>query len=189
MPSSSKEKRAEREKLPIEKACVAIVYRGKKFLLIKNAYSRNWTFPGGQTEKGETEEETARREAFEETGLKNLVFVPRFKKINIYPMFRGTKRVERHVIFFLAESKAGEIVLSHEHTAYEWLDFENSIKRVRFPALKSILASAAQELDPSFKWRATENATKHFFHSTTPSFHAGEKLSKKSSLKNSDEGM
>ena len=175
MPSTPKPAR-EREKLPIEKACVAIVYRGKKFLLIKNAYSRNWTFPGGQVEGKETEEETARREAFEETGLKNLVFVPRFRKVNIYPMFRGAKRVERHVIFFLAESKAGDITLSHEHTAFEWLDFDASIKRVRFPALKSILAAASQELEPSFTWKATESATKHFFNTQ----HGGEKLSKKS---------
>ncbi len=184
MPSPSKPAQREREKLPVEKACVAIVYRGKKFLLIKNAYSRNWTFPGGQVEKGETEEETARREAFEETGLKNLVFVPHFRKENIYPMFRGTKRVERHVLFFLAESKTGDIVLSHEHTAFEWLDFNDSIRRVRFPALKSILAAAAQRLDPSFKWKVNEDATKHFFNTSNV-----EKLSKKSALKNSNEEM
>ncbi len=184
MPTPAKPLHHEREKLPIEKACVVIVYRGKKFLLLKRAYSRNWTIPGGRVEKDETEEGTARREAFEETGLKNLVFVPRFKKVNIYPMFRGTSRVERHVLFFLAESKTGEIVLSHEHTSFEWLDFNDSIKRVRFPALRAILASAAQRLDPAFKWKANEDATKHFF--TT---HHEEKLSKKSPLKNSNEEM
>lgn len=185
MTPRSKQSIHEKEKLPIEKACVAIVYRGKKLLLIKNTYSRNWTLPGGQAEKGETEEQTARREAFEETGLKNLVFVPRFREVNIYPMFRGPKRVERHVIFFLAESKAGEVVLSHEHTACEWLDFNDSIKRVRFPALKSILASAAQKLDPSFKWKANENATNQFFNSPN----ARGKLFKKPFLKNTNEVM
>ncbi|MBM3281901.1 MAG: NUDIX domain-containing protein [Candidatus Diapherotrites archaeon] len=160
MVSTPKPRRREREKLPIERACVALVYRGKKFLLLKRTYSRNWTAPGGQVEKGETDEETARREAFEETGLKNLVFIPRFKRVNIYTMFRGTKKVERHVLFFLAESKSGEIVLSPEHTAYEWLDFHDAIKRVRFPALKSILAGAAQKLDPEFKWKPSESMLK-----------------------------
>lgn len=188
MPSSTKTPRAEKEKLPIEKACVAIVYRGKKFLLLKRAYSRNWTAPGGQVEKGETDEETARREAFEETGLKNLVFVPRFKKINIYTMFRGVKKVERHVLFFLAESKTGDVVLSPEHTAYEWLDFHDSIKRVRFPALKSILAAAAQRLDSSFKWKPSEIWGK----GNVPPSHStgnGGKLSKKFANKNSHEGI
>ncbi len=145
-----------KDKLPIEKACVALVYRGKKFLLLKNTYSKNWTAPGGQVEKGETDEQTARREAFEETGIKNLVFVPHFKKVNIYPMYRGTKKVERHVLYFLAESKSGEVELSAEHIAYEWLDFTSAIHRVKFPALKSILSAAAQKLDPSFKWKPSE---------------------------------
>jgi 8-oxo-dGTP pyrophosphatase MutT (NUDIX family) len=188
MPSTPKEKHVEREKLPIEKACVAIVYRGKKFLLLKRAYSRNWTAPGGQVEKGETDEETARREAFEETGLKNLVFVPRFKKINIYAMFRGVKKVERHVLFFLAESKTGEVVLSPEHTAYEWLDFHDSIKRVRFPALKSILAAAAQKLDSTFKWKPSDAAYKPASGDYSSRGNGG-KLSKKAFIKNTREGM
>lgn len=185
MPSSTKQPAREKEKLPIEKACVALVYRGKKFLLLKRTYSRNWTAPGGQVEKGETDEETARREAFEETGLKNLVFVPRFKKINIYTMFRGTQKVERHVLFFLAESKTGDVVLSPEHTAYEWLDFHDSIRRVRFPALKSILAAAAQKLDPSFKWKPSEAMMKNNYATTGN----GGKLSKKPLLKNTNEVM
>ena len=111
-------------------------------------------------EKGETEEETARREAYEETGLKNLVFLPGFRRVNIYPMFRGSRRVERHVIFFLTESKSGEIKLSHEHTTHEWLDFDTAIRRVRFSSLRAILAAAAQRVDPSFKWKASENTAK-----------------------------
>jgi 8-oxo-dGTP pyrophosphatase MutT (NUDIX family) len=173
----------EKEKLPIERACVALVYRGKKFLLLKRTYSRNWTAPGGQVEKGETDEETARREAFEETGLKNLVFIPRFKRINIYTMFRGTKKVERHVLFFLAESKHGDVVLSPEHTSFEWLDFHDAIRRVRFPALKSILASAAQRLDPEFKWKVSES----MLSGTASTGEHGDWLPKKPLLKNTNE--
>lgn len=113
-------------------------------------------------EKGENEEQTARREAFEETGLKNLVLTPRFRKVNIYEMYRGPQKVERHVVFLLAESKNGEITLSDEHTAYEWLDFADAIHRVKFPALRSILGAAAQKLDPSFKWKNSDNPPKKF---------------------------
>ena len=138
-------------KLHVEKACGAVVYRGKKFVLLKPTKSRNWSSPKGRMEKGETEEETARREIFEETGLKNLVFHPTFRKVNKYTMMREHGPIERHVIFFLAESKSGDVVLSDEHSAFEWLSFEASIHRVHFPALKAILFWASKILDPSFQ--------------------------------------
>lgn len=138
-------------KLHVEKACGAVVYRGKKFLLLKPTKSRNWSSPKGRMEKGENEEQTARREIFEETGLKNLVFHPTFRRVNKYTMMRENGPIERHVIFFLAESKSGDVVLSDEHSAFEWLSFESSIHRVHFPALKAILFWASKLLDPSFE--------------------------------------
>ncbi len=101
-------------------------------------------------EKGESEEQTARREVFEETGLKNVIFYPRFRRVNIYTMMREQGLVERHVIFFLGESKNGDVVLSDEHSAFEWLSFEDAVQRVKFPALKAIMFAAAKTLDPSF---------------------------------------
>ncbi|MEK6902854.1 MAG: NUDIX domain-containing protein [archaeon] len=138
-------------KLHVEKACGAVVYRGKKFVLLKPTKSRNWSSPKGRMEKGENEEQTARREIFEETGLKNLVFHPTFRKVNKYTMMRENGPIERHVIFFLAESKSGDVVLSEEHSAFEWLSFEASIHRVHFPALKAILFWASKILDPAFE--------------------------------------
>lgn len=135
----------------IEKACGAVLYRGKKFLLLKPTKSKNWGLPRGRVEKGENEYETTRREVFEETGLKNIVFYPNFRHVNKYLMYRGQEQVERHVIFFLAESKSGEVKLSEEHSEFEWLSYDESIQRVRFPALRAILLTAAKKLDPGFK--------------------------------------
>lgn len=134
----------------VEKACGAVIYRGKKFLLMKPTKSKHWGSPRGRVERGETEEETARREVFEETGLKNIVFAPHFRKMNRYTMFRGPEEIERQVIFFLAESKSGDVVLSDEHSDFEWLSFDESIQRVRFPTLKAILLAAAKRLEPGF---------------------------------------
>lgn len=107
-------------------------------------------------EKGENEEQTARREIFEETGLKNLVFLPRFRHVNKYIVFRGKKPLQRHVVFFLGETKSGDVVLSEEHSDFEWLDFRESIQRVKFPALKAILYLAAQRLEPGFTYEEPE---------------------------------
>ena len=56
-----------------EKSCGAIVYRekdGVEILLIKHKNGGHWAFPKGHVENKETEEETALREIWEETGLK-----------------------------------------------------------------------------------------------------------------------
>ncbi|MFH0970666.1 MAG: NUDIX domain-containing protein [Candidatus Diapherotrites archaeon] len=137
-------------KPPVEKACGAIIYRGKKFLLLRPTRSRYWSAPKGRMEKGENEEQTARREVFEETGLKNIVFYPKFRRVNVYTMMREHGPIERHVIFFLGETKSGDVKLSDEHNAFEWLGFEESIHRVKFPALKAIMFAAAKTIDPGF---------------------------------------
>ena len=56
-----------------ERSCGAVVFRfingERRFLLIKNKRSCHWGFPKGHVEKDETDEETAKREVLEETGL------------------------------------------------------------------------------------------------------------------------
>lgn len=52
-------------------AAAVIVDEGGQVLLVKHTYGRrNWELPGGQTEPGESAEETALREVREETGLR-----------------------------------------------------------------------------------------------------------------------
>ena len=51
-------------------ACGCIIYNEKKEILLqKRADDNKWGIPGGNMELGETIEETACREVFEETGL------------------------------------------------------------------------------------------------------------------------
>jgi 8-oxo-dGTP pyrophosphatase MutT (NUDIX family) len=55
------------------KSCGAVVYRISaeeiEFLAIKSKGDEHWVIPKGHVEKGESEEETAKREVFEEAGL------------------------------------------------------------------------------------------------------------------------
>ena len=50
-----------------------------KYLVLQYGYG-HWDFPRGLIEKNETEKETAIRELFEETHIKNLKFVSGFKE-------------------------------------------------------------------------------------------------------------
>lgn len=71
------------------KKCGIIFYdtTEKKYLLVYGRKSEKWGFPKGHQENGETEEQTALREFFEETGItiqKNLLKQKIKFKNNIY---------------------------------------------------------------------------------------------------------
>lgn len=56
----------------------------KKILLIMHRKNKKWTQPGGHIEDDETPEETALREAYEETGLKVSIIGERFPREEDY---------------------------------------------------------------------------------------------------------
>ena len=67
-----------------EKSCGGIVYRkfhgNTEILLIKHIKSGYWSFPKGHVENSETEEETAKREIKEETGIDVYIFATQGRK-------------------------------------------------------------------------------------------------------------
>jgi len=57
------------DQLVFRPAAYAIVYDAPKLLLVNTKSTGKWFFPGGAIEKGETAEESLRREVQEETGI------------------------------------------------------------------------------------------------------------------------
>jgi 8-oxo-dGTP pyrophosphatase MutT (NUDIX family) len=94
-----------------EFSCGAVICKMKNdnllFLLVNSRRSGIWGFPKGHIETGESETETARREIFEETGIKNVEFIKNFRQEDVY-IINGAARhtderqVEKHSIYFLA---------------------------------------------------------------------------------------
>ena len=131
--------------MPIEKSAGAIIFRREnskiKYLLIKYGWG-HWEFPRGLIEKGESLEETAKREIEEETGIKDVKFIPGFKEwFKFFFKLKG-ENIMKIATFLLAETKTKEIKLSHEHTDYAWLEYEEAIEKLTFKNSKEVLERA-----------------------------------------------
>ena len=126
-----------------EHSAGAIIFRENKeikylFLVYEKGYL---DFPRGNIEKGESEVEAAKREVFEETGLK-VEFIPGFKAETSWFYKKDGKLVKKTVVYFLAKTDKKEIKISWEHKGYEWLTFEEAMERLKFENTKEILKKA-----------------------------------------------
>lgn len=146
--------------MPIEKSAGAIIFRkkgGKNHYLLLHYESGHWEFVKGHIEKGENMKDTVKREAKEEAGIGDLEFVEGFKETIKYffkwppardAIQKGQKRenIMKFVTFLLAETKTEDIKLSLEHIGYEWLAYEQALKKLTFKNAKEILKKADEFL-------------------------------------------
>jgi len=128
-----------------EKSCGGVVFlkdKGLKYLLIRHRPDGggHWDFPKGHIEKGESEEETALREIYEEAGLK-VTIVKGFKETISY--FDHLHKVDKIVVFFLCEAHSSEVKhITDDVVDHAWLDFNEALKKVTFENARNILRKA-----------------------------------------------
>ena len=108
-------------------------------------YGRHWDFPKGHVDPGEDDLAAALRELQEETGIggSHVRVVPGFRHEITY-FFRDRRKglVRKTVVFFLAEVNTREVMLSHEHAAFEYLAFDDAVRRVTYAGAKQVLRLA-----------------------------------------------
>ncbi|HET6248521.1 MAG TPA: NUDIX domain-containing protein [Tepidisphaeraceae bacterium] len=119
--------------------------RPVEFLLLD--YGRHWDFPKGHVEAGENDLATATRELQEETGMTNPRVIPGFHEEMTY-FFRHKRHglVRKTVVFFLAEVATSTVKLSHEHTGYAFLKYQEALTRLTFPTARQILRTAWEKI-------------------------------------------
>jgi 8-oxo-dGTP pyrophosphatase MutT (NUDIX family) len=137
------------ESVPRRLAAGAVVFRrtdrGMRLLVLR-AY-KNWDFPKGMVEPGESELEAARRECAEETGLADLAFPFGDAHRDTVPYAGG--KVAR---YFLAQTDAAAITLPvspelgrPEHHEWRWVSLDEA-EELLPPRLAVILDWVRQTL-------------------------------------------
>ena len=114
-----------------EKSCGAIVYRkyhgNTEILLIKHINSGHWSFPKGHVEGDETEEETAKREIMEETGI----------DVNLDTTFR------KIVVYFIGKAKNTDYTPQEEEIAdIRWVEIGRAGQVLSYENDRSIVNKA-----------------------------------------------
>jgi dATP pyrophosphohydrolase len=113
----------------LKKSAGIIFTDGKSILLLKRDNEETWDLPGGKSNDGETEIDNAIRETKEETGLEKIPG-ERFDSIS------HKDANKKYTTFFYKVDKQFPVKLSHEHSDYEWVPFNELKNRQLYPKLK-----------------------------------------------------
>jgi len=116
--------------------------RSTRLFLVLHYPAGHWDFPKGAVEKGETEEQTAKREILEETGIRIDAFLLGFRKEIEYYYRRQNNLAHKRVIFFLAQTSESRVRISFEHSGYDWLTYDQLLRRLTFENAKNVLKEA-----------------------------------------------
>jgi len=127
--------------------------RGARLLLLR-AY-KNWDFPKGMIEPGETELDAAKRETAEETGLTDLAVRQPVDSIEWHFRFRG-KLIHKVCHFFLMETAQATTSPQQTEgiTACRWLPFEEAYGLVSYANARDVLRRAHEMVSTSASARA-----------------------------------
>lgn len=126
-----------------EKSCGAIVYRkfhgNTEILLIRHIKSGYWSFPKGHVEDEETEEETARREIKEETGVEVLLDTGFRETVTFSPRRDTTKTV----VYFVGKAINHDLVPQKEEISeLRWIEIGQATQSLTYDNDKVIVSKA-----------------------------------------------
>ncbi|MCX7991088.1 MAG: NUDIX hydrolase [Proteobacteria bacterium] len=103
-----------------------------------------YCLPKGHIEKGETPENTALREVYEETGI--TATNPRFLDKIDYFFMHNQEKVKKTVYFYLMDYKSGDFQPNNETISIGWFDKNEAISLNPYSTEKKIIELAFQSL-------------------------------------------
>lgn len=147
--------------LAFEKSVGAVVFRRQDeevlYLLLRYR-SWQWDFPKGHMEKGESEEQTLRREILEETGISKISIFSNFRK-SVWYFYQAKnnekrERIEKNkginifkkVVLYCVETKDSKVKIDFENKDFIWLPFEQACKKISNANSRKILTKVNREI-------------------------------------------
>ena len=131
-----------------EKSCGAVVYTrdgGSLRYVLVEQHSGQFSFPKGHVEAGETEEQTALREIWEETGLRPVI-IPGFRDGESYSPLKKPD-VMKDVVYFLAEYSDQPFAPSTTDAVWAGLfSFEEALAKLPTESRRRVLRHADEFL-------------------------------------------
>ena len=127
-----------------EKSCGAVVYTRKdgeiRFVIVQEMAGA-YSFPKGHMEGNETEMETARREVFEEIGLRPK-FLDGFRETDEYDL-REKRGTRKRVVYFLAEYQNEALTpRSGEIRSIQLLTYAQAMGLFEYEGTRRVLTAA-----------------------------------------------
>ena len=132
-----------------QKSAGIVLFRSdsnKNEFLLLNYPQGHWDFIKGKVEPGETPYETASRETKEETGILDIEFIDGFEESVEYNFRFKNEDIHKTVVFFLAKTNEKKITLSHEHSDFVWLEYDDALKKTTFRNAKNVLSKTNEFL-------------------------------------------
>lgn len=132
---------------------IILVHRkadGKYLFCVVRRALGHWSFPKGHKDANETDEETARREVFEETGNADIARITNFDFIETYSFTTGDTRHEKTVKYFLGKTPVMQTNTSqkfkNEICDVRWVSYTQLVKQLTFPESKKLAVDAYKYL-------------------------------------------
>ena len=148
--------------LSFEKSVGGVLYRkseAKTLFLLVQYRSWQWDFPKGHMEKGESEEQTLRREVFEETGIKDLAILPGFRSsVHYFYTAKGNEKKERllqkkgiyifkNAVYYAAQTREEQVRIDFENKAYAWLTYDEVCEHLSNSGSKKVIQEVVRALE------------------------------------------
>lgn len=127
-----------------EKSCGSVIYKIKDeqlYILLLKHNAGHWSFAKGHVEGEETEEETAIREAKEETNL-DIIVDSNFRVVHTYSPKEG---IIKDVILFVATCKDDKFAIeeeNHEIKEIGWFACDKAIETLTYDEDRAVLQQA-----------------------------------------------
>jgi bis(5'-nucleosidyl)-tetraphosphatase len=118
--------------------------RKEDLFLLMQSRRGDWNFVKGHREHGESDEETLRREVYEETGIESFKILGFIGKIKYKFLNKASQRISKEVKFYLTLSDTRRVRLSSEHIHFTWVDYEQASEILSFRQSVLILHKAVK---------------------------------------------